>query len=194
MTLASPTAFKYEAEFRPGQGSALGEGTSLADQMALRLAKNVSPARPNRCISAAAVWPQPLLRQDPTLGPGRRERVGGRGRGPAREVSWGSARPVFLPRGWTAQLWSLRLRQGISAPCDSQLSWPMSSWSWGRRDIPFSSKSPSSRWQDVRPAALRASRGLSRLFKNFNQQLPARRTARLGPAGWKPTRVHPQKV
>lgn len=79
MTLASPTAFKYETEFRAGQGSVLGEGTSPADQMSLRLAKNVSPARPNRCISAAAVWPQPLLRQDPTLGPGRRETVGGRG-------------------------------------------------------------------------------------------------------------------
>ena len=68
MTQASPAAFKFEAEFRAGWGSGLGEGTSLADQMSLRLAKNVSPAGPNRCISAAEVWPLPLLRQDPTLG------------------------------------------------------------------------------------------------------------------------------
>lgn len=96
MTRAFPSAFKYEAEFRAGPGSELGEGTSLADQMSLCLAKNVSPARPNRCISAAAVWPQPLLRQDPTLSSRRRERAGGRGWCPGGEASWRSVQPVFL--------------------------------------------------------------------------------------------------
>lgn len=61
MTQASPTAFKFEAELQAGWGSVLGEGTSLDDQMPLRLAKRVSPARPSRCVSAAVVWLQPLL-------------------------------------------------------------------------------------------------------------------------------------
>lgn len=62
----------------------LEEGTSLADQMSLCLAKNISPARPKCCTSAAVVWPQPLLRWDPILGSGRKEGKRDVSRGPVQ--------------------------------------------------------------------------------------------------------------
>lgn len=181
MTQASLAAFKFEAEFRAGWGSGLGEGTSLADQMSLRLAKNVSPAGPNRCISAAKVWPLPLLRQDPTLTSRRRERRGGRGRFSARRASRG-------PPSQSSCHGSGQPRSTPSGPGAGALG------PGGRTGYPPSIRSPSSRWQDLWPGSFQSHQGPSTLFKNFNQQLPARRTARLGPAGWKPMTVHPQRA
>lgn len=141
MTQASSAAFKFEAELRAGWGSGLGEGTSLADQMSLRLAKNVSPAGPNRCISAAKVWPLPLLRQDPTLSSQRRERTGERGQCSARRVSRG-------PPGQSSCLGNGQPCSTPSGPGAGDLG------SGGRTGYPPSIGSPSSRWQDFWPRQL----------------------------------------
>ena len=93
----------------------------------------------------------------------------------------GPTKPVFLPWEWAALLHSL---------------WPRS-WGLGpggRTGLPPSIRSPSSRWQDFGLGSFQSHQGASTLFKNFNQQLPAWRTARLGPAGWKPMTVHPQRA
>lgn len=149
--------------------------------MSLRLAKNVSPAGPNRCISATKVWPLPLLRQDPTLSSKRRERRGERGQCSARRVSQG-------PLGQSSC-------HGSGQPCSTPCSPGAGDLgSGGRTGYSPSNGSPSSRWQDLGPGSFQSHQGPSTLFKNFNQQLPAQRTAQLGPAGWKPMTVHPQRA
>lgn len=88
--------------------------------------------------------------------------------------------PANIPTlGWTAQLCSLRPYQGFLLLIIPALLVPQRAWSW-EPDSPLPSGRPSSRWQDLWSAALRAT---TTLFKNLSQQLPARRTARLGPAG-----------
>ena len=163
MTRASPCAFKYEAEFRAGQGSELEDGTSLADRCPAAWPRMCHQSDRRGASLQLERGPSPCSDRTPpcALGKGREREGEGGARAPsASEVhsaslpAAGEISPPLLPP----------LQRSVAATC-KQLAprgqaGAIRTRSWGYRDTPLSSRSPSSRWQDLWSAAPRATRGL----------------------------------